>query len=80
MAKNCGHCSKPCVLRVGFLTWMSDAGLAAAEGAGILAEQATLPMTSIARPAWRSHLGISEDGEERGAEKTEDMREEGRGR
>ena len=80
MAKNCGHCSKPWVLRVGLLTWMSDAGLTAAEGAGIRAEQATLPMASIAMPAWRSHSGEREEKEESGAEKAEDMREEGRGR
>jgi hypothetical protein len=59
---------------------MSDAGLVAAEGAGILAEQATLLMTSIAMPAWCSHSGIREQEEESGAEKAEDMREEGRGR
>ncbi|MPT12471.1 MAG: hypothetical protein E2578_20970 [Comamonas sp.] len=59
---------------------MSDAGLVAAEGAGILAEQATLLMASIAMPAWCSHRGTCEQEEESGAEKAEDMREEGRGR
>ncbi|TYK70212.1 hypothetical protein FSY45_25425 [Comamonas sp. Z1] len=59
---------------------MSGAGLAAAGGAGILAEQATLLMTSTAMPAWRSHSGTREEKEESGAEKAEDMREEGRGR
>ncbi|MDH1336977.1 hypothetical protein N5D77_22635 [Comamonas thiooxydans] len=59
---------------------MSGAGLAVAEGGGILAEQATLLMASIAMPAWRSHGGIREQEEESGAEKAEDMREEGRGR
>ena len=68
------------MLRVGLLTWMSDAGLVAAEGAGILAEQATLLMTSIAMPAWRSHSGTREEKEESGAEKAKDMREKGRGR
>ncbi|BDB68801.1 hypothetical protein Cthiooxydans_12130 [Comamonas thiooxydans] len=59
---------------------MSDAGPTAAEGAGIRAEQATLPMASIAMPAWRSHSGTREEKEESGAEKAKDMREKGRGR
>ncbi|GEQ76181.1 hypothetical protein CTTA_3186 [Comamonas testosteroni] len=58
---------------------MSGAGLAVAEGAGILAEQATLLMANIAMPAWRSHGGIREQGEESGAEKAEDMREKAEG-
>ncbi|NIF85738.1 hypothetical protein F3J24_19855 [Comamonas sp. Tr-654] len=59
---------------------MSDEGLTAAEGAGIRAEHAALLMASIAMPAWRSHREGREEKEESGAEKEEDMREEGRGR
>jgi hypothetical protein len=54
-------------------------GAGRCRGAGILAEQATLLMTSTAMPAWRSHGGIVRR-KESGAEKAEDMREEGRGR
>ncbi|MPS95556.1 MAG: hypothetical protein E2583_17915 [Comamonas sp.] len=62
------------------MTWTGDAGLAVAEDAGILAEQATLPMAIAAMPAWRSHRGSRVPKEESGAEKAEDMREKDRGR